>query len=71
MPTKRAGVEPYHENFERRNSKAGVDTHGRVVQNSPDISVLDLVERIDALDTIVEQLVEDEADTGSSGKFVK
>jgi len=30
-----------------------------------------LVERIDALDTIVEQLVEDEADTGSSGKFVK
>lgn len=46
-------------------------THSRVVHHRPQIAILDLVKRIDAPHTIVEQLVEDEADSGTSAQLVQ
>lgn len=46
-------------------------TYRGVIQERPDISVLHLVERIDALDPVVEQLVEDETDTGTTAQLVQ
>lgn len=46
-------------------------TYRGVVQNRPDVTILHLVERIDALYTIVEQLVEYEADTRATTEFIQ
>ena len=45
-------------------------TYSRVVQQRPDITVLVLIKRIDTPDTIIEQLMEDETDTRSTGQLV-
>ena len=61
-----------HDNLERlcpdeqRRRRAG-----RVVQNRPDIPVLNLVEWIDRLDAVVEQLVEHKADTRTTRELVQ
>jgi hypothetical protein len=47
------------------------DTYGRVIQNGSDIPIFDLIERIDTLDTVIEQLVEDETYTGTTRQFVQ
>jgi hypothetical protein len=44
--------------------------HRRVVQDGADIAVLDLIKRINALDTVVEELVENEADTSTARQLV-
>lgn len=47
------------------------DTYRRVVQNRPDIPILNLVERIDTPNSVVEKLVEDETDTSSTRQLVE
>ena len=44
---------------------------GRVVENGADVTVLDLVERIDGLDAVVEQLMEHKADTCTTRQLVQ
>jgi hypothetical protein len=43
----------------------------RIVQDGPDISILDLIKRIDSLDSIVEELVEYETDSSTSRKLIE
>lgn len=45
--------------------------HRGIVQNRTDIAVLDLIKGVDVLDTIVEQLVEDETNSGSARQLVQ
>jgi hypothetical protein len=74
VPTKRAGEDPCRrkevsfgdEEIARRNM-----THRRVVQDGADIGVLDLIVRVERLDPVGEEFVEDEADTRSSRKLVE
>ena len=46
--------------------KQGRRGAGRIVQDGPDVDVLDVVERIDGLDAVRIQLVEDEADASAA-----
>lgn len=46
-------------------------TYRRVVQDRPDIAVLDLIEWIDSLDTVIEELVEDETYTSTARQFIE
>ena len=48
-----------------------IDTCRRVVQNCPDIPILDLIEWIDALYSIIEQLMEHKADPCSSTQLIQ
>ena len=41
----------------------------RVVKYSTNVNVLDLVERINSLDTVCVELMEDEGDSGTTRKF--
>ena len=50
---------------------SGRRAHRRVVQNRPDITVLHLVERIDALHTVAVELVEHKADTSTAVQLVQ
>lgn len=47
------------------------ETHRRVVQDSPNIPIFDLIKRVDTLHSVVEELVEDEANSRSSREFVQ
>jgi len=85
VPTNSEGVDPCAERAREGRTKSRqfealerskenereVSTHRRVVQNRPDISILNLIERIDALDSVVEQLVVDETDPSSSRQLVE
>lgn len=73
VPTKSDGVEPWNKWKWCKLLITGnsPETYGRVVQNGSNIAIFDLIERIDALDTIVKQLVEDETYTGTTRQFVQ
>lgn len=71
VPTKRDGVDPWNgktSQFVLADSvwREKTKTHRRVVEDGPDVSVFNLVEGVDRLDPVVEQLVVDETDPGSS-----
>ena len=77
VPTNNDGVEPYklHQFHPaarclRRRRDEG-ETHRRVIQDSTNITILDLIKWIDALDASIEQLMEHEADSCSSTQLVQ
>lgn len=65
VPTKSDGVEPWI-HVRECHTKDKAKTHRGVVQYSTDVAVLNLVKWIDGLDTLVEQFMEDEADTSTT-----
>ena len=71
VPTNTAGVEPYIQDQPHIHYMKNVATYRRVIQYCPNVAILHLVERIDGLDTVIEQFMEHEADTRSSTELVQ
>lgn len=67
----RAGVDPWVELSAHDTTAVRKKTYRRVVQDRPDVAILDLIEWIDGLDAVVEQLMENKGNTRASRQLVQ